>query len=282
VKLIVHLVALALPIVCFGQASVQLVGVVNLPDRKQALLELSTTSAGTAAATEQATLREGERRGNLELISIRPDGNSAEVRWRGSNIVLRLIQPRPSSEPVSIAFSNLPLMSVLEVFSSLTNRTLLQHPSLPSVRLTLTTNAPSPAGAAQAIANALREQGIACVAYGQKFVKIVPAARASENDPATLPLPVSSTAGKDILPIGGINLIGVTPVQAARIYASLMDRQLDTSPTSGNFTDIGFKNATPLTKGEILHALDLQFAWRGLKIVPVDDKLMKLVPLRAP
>jgi len=83
-----------------------------------------------------------------------------------------------------------------------------------------------------------------------------------------------------MLPAGAINLVNALTGQTAMICASLMNRTLEPSQSwVPQGPGIVFKNVTPLTKAEIIDALNVQFAWRGVKMVTVDDKLARLVPL---
>jgi hypothetical protein len=61
-----------------------------------------------------------------------------------------------------------------------------------------------------------------------------------------------------------------------QIYAELAGRKLQQAPIVPAAL-IRFRNQTPLTKDEVLYALDTEFGWAGIKMVPAGDNSIKPV-----
>jgi general secretion pathway protein D len=83
----------------------------------------------------------------------------------------------PGTEPKELRFSNMPVDLVLEDYSRVTGRTLLQHPQVPKVQITLKSQGVlDPDEYLQAIETVLGMNGIGLVPVGDSFLKIVPIA----------------------------------------------------------------------------------------------------------
>ena len=66
------------------------------------------------------------------------------------------------------------------------------------------------------------------------------------------------------------------------VLSEIIGKKLDQSSPMPAIQDFALRTTPALTGAEIIYALDVQFAWRGVKIVDVDDKLVKVVPLSTP
>jgi len=184
-----------------------------------------------------------------------------------------------------INLTNVPLSAVLHLYSQLCGRTLLRHPELPTARLAITGSSANTAATAHIFAHALTNCGIAVIADGDKFLQLVPQSLAATVQPRSVSLNESRTAAPppvEELPAGSIDFTEAFVEQAAPIYAELIGRKFDRVSSQAlpqPLPTIVLKTQTALTKAEIAYALEVHFAWRGVKLVPVDDKLARLVPL---
>jgi hypothetical protein len=141
-------------------------------------------------------------------------------------------------------------------------------------------------GAIYLLEVALVLNGIGVADDGTNFVQVVPLSRlaylklqAPERDPA-----------EPLLDPGSIKRIGfLTPFKPARpgqmgprgtidelvaYYAELTDRTAVSFPQFGSVS-ITFSAQTPLTKRELLYAIETTLALNGVSIVEVDDKTIK-------
>lgn len=98
-------------------------------------------------------------------------------------------------------------------------------------------------------------------------VKIVPSAEA-----------IARKADRDqMLPAGTINFVAAKLDQVLKIYSELVGKTL-LRPANLNSPDIVLTTQTPLTKGEVINALESVLALNGISLVHVDDKFVKVVP----
>ena len=258
---------------------------ISFGGRGSAVLEIPPLrAAGGFART--VILSEGEREAGVEVKNINLNDGTVQLVYPGSNMLVRVSAPKPNAAARNqINLTNAPLDAVLKLFAEAANRTLLLHPLLPTTRLAVTGSADNPMAAAQIFAQALTNHGIAIIPDGDKFLQIVPQRLAVPAQPRPAELRLSKPVGAapdEELPAGSINFMGAKISQVAPIYAGLVGRELDRvhSPAlAGHLQGIAFKNQTPLTKAEIVYALDVQFAWRGVRMVTVDDKLVRLTLL---
>jgi len=170
----------------------------------------------------------------------------------------------------------------IDLYASIKDRTILVHPDVHPSPLTISADAHDKTDAAAILEQALREKGTMIIADGEDFTWIVPVGITNVVLPAAMParpLPegLSQTNMVDTLPAGSINFINVPLSQVMEVYQALTARKwVQDKSLAGTFT---FHSQTPLRKAEALHAFDVLLSWHGLKIVSVDDKSFKLVPL---
>jgi len=260
----------------------RLTGIARIGDRECVVLEVPLA---VGVSRPNIILHEGECESAVEVRSIKLAEGTAELIYHGSNVLVRLSGTNPNSSARNqINLTNAPLEAVLELFAESSNRTLLEHPLLPAARLAVTGSADDTAATAQIFAQALTNGGIASIPDGDKFLQIVPQRLAGTVQPRSEGLKLSGSAGtlETVLPAGSINFINAKMHQVVLIYAELVGRKLDrdASPAlSGPLPDVAFRNHTPLTKAEIVYALDVQLAWCGVKMVTIDDKSVRLARL---
>lgn len=177
--------------------------------------------------------------------------------------------------------NNAPLSTVLRFYAEFTGRTVLRPASLPGARLSLVASTTKAAEVAAAIEKALRSQGIATVADGDKFVMVIPEAQLSSVRPRSSQLKVAAKAAAptELIPAGTINFTGANSEAVAQIYAALTGRKFDAATSARLNGVVNLQTQTPLSKTECLYALDTLFEWQGIKMVPVGEDLIKAVPI---
>jgi len=80
-----------------------------------------------------------------------------------------------------------------------------------------------------------------------------------------------------MLPAGSIDFVAAKLDQVLKIYAEMVAKTL-LRPANLNSPDIVLKTQTPLTKREVIQALEAVLALNGIALVNVDDKFVKVVP----
>jgi general secretion pathway protein D len=90
---------------------------------------------------------------------------------------------------------------------------------------------------------------------------------------------VANAAAETPLPALSINFQGVPVDKVLQVYAEYVGRTLLRSPSINAQTLITLVQTTPLTKTEIIHALDAELAMNNIAMIPIGDKFIKVVPL---
>ncbi len=165
-----------------------------------------------------------------------------------------------------INFTAAPLGKILDYYSKLTGRTILQPSTLPQVAITINPDKPlTRAEAIHALDTVLALNGVTTENDGDKFVKVIPAAVA----PAKSEEPV--------LAPGDISFVDMSIDQVLEIYSKLVGRSILRPPTLPAIT-ISFQAVSPLTKKEAIDALDSVLSMNGISTIFSGDKFVKVIP----
>ncbi len=103
----------------------------------------------------------------------------------------------------------------------------------------------------------------------------VPAQSQAPIAPAT---PAAEQPPEEMIPAGTINFQSADVNQVLEIYAQLVNRTL-LRPASLPAGTIVLKTQTPLTKKEVIEALQAVLGLNGITMVPIGDKFVKVVPV---
>jgi hypothetical protein len=118
-----------------------------------------------------------------------------------------------------------------------------------------------------------REHKIAAIPDGEHFVMLVPFALTNSVTPKSPPIANSDT----LLPEMSANLVNAPLEIVLRVYADFLHKQIvNLQDTPRGKATITFVQTTPLTKQEVCYALETQFAWSNLRLIPDGDKGLKL------
>lgn len=96
--------------------------------------------------------------------------------------------------------------------------------------------------------------------------------------PAPNPAPSAATTAEMVIQPGEINWTAATIDQVLQQYTELVGRTVLRPATLPN-VNIVFKNQTPLTRKELVQALDALLALNGIALIPVGEKFIKVVPV---
>ena len=244
-------------------------------------------------------------------IDMLPDGGKfvrvLPVGWRNSPMGAELVAMKApdgqnqQSATNTFNFSSLDLNTFLMAFyPKLSRHTVLRPLALPTCTIKLRTSSPlTREEASYAFNTLLIMNGLKAVNDGEKFVQVVtieaasgvkaraprPARDALRWEPNKLPV-IGSTPPIPQRSESGTRLPEVTAGLAAptrmlrtvdelvRCYAALTDREAIPSDRFGANL-VPFALATPLTKEEVLYAIETTLALNGLAIMPADSKSIR-------
>jgi hypothetical protein len=192
---------------------------------------------------------------------------------------------RNKTAEAGIRLREAPLQQALEVYAQIKGRTLLQHPLLRNFSVSLDSES---ATAATALEDLLRQHGIATISDGDKFVMVVPRSLTNSLTPHSkqiVPGPAEGSKplkGNEIFPRGTINFPGTDLHQVLQIYGALINRAPVFEPGFARGGRIHLVTVTPLTKAEMIYALETLFAWNGVAVSTIDEKSFKVASVSAP
>ncbi len=176
--------------------------------------------------------------------------------------------------PGLIRFQEADDRQVLEVYSELTKRMVLRSPEAFSTKISLRSQTELTRAEAQWLLEAaLSLGGTALVPEGQRFVFALPMAR--RVGPPILPANPLSAAVKDgPFPPGTLKFDQASGSQVLAIYAELIGRK----PVNSGVPplSISLRSQFPLTRAEVLYALDAMAAMNHLRFVAVGEDQVKL------
>jgi general secretion pathway protein D len=96
--------------------------------------------------------------------------------------------------------------------------------------------------------------------------------------PLLYPRPDSASSADEIIPAGTINFQSADLDQVLDVYSQYVGRTL-LRPTSLPAGQIVLKTLTPLTKSEVIQALQAVLALNGIAVINIGDKFVKVVPV---
>ena len=275
------------------QPAIKLTGIINLPNFKRVLLEVSMP-VGSWKQSERLMLAEGQRDATstkVEVLKIDPEKMLVTVRQAGKEIPVTFDKDESANvstkvSRLTVLLRNAELAQTLDIYGELKHRTILRPPNLAAQTVSFSTQAPTAAEASKALEAAILERGIAVIPDGDKFVMLVPAfmakgvtSGAAEARKEHAP----DLAGKpnDIIPTGSIIFSPCDVNQVLPIYGELIGRKYKPD-RAGSFGLIYFRNTVPLTKDELIYALNTLLAWNNVALVFNDDKTFTAVSAASP
>jgi hypothetical protein len=260
----------------------RLSGIISLPDVKRAVLE---RDGGLSQGPGPWMLAKGQRMDEFEVVQIRPESGTVDLNICGEKgpVVVSNSATEIKGAALAIALDNVSLDAVLGILGECSQRTILRHPSVVGKTITVKAAAADRSAAAEVLQKALTNQGFAIIPDGNRFLMILPEQLVSTAKPGSSGIRSASANGAqpELLPAGLIYFRNGDIRQVSVICADLKGRKLDESepfpaPINGTIT---IRTQTALTREECTYALDTMLGWAGVKLVPVGDRLVKVVPV---
>jgi hypothetical protein len=265
-------------------------GFVNLPDLKIALLEIRHQPLASANARPGIThviVSEGGQGGdlgtpnahiNIEFLQADFDNLSARMRENGENVVYTLERAMPPAER-NICLADADFGQVVDLYGQLMNRSVLCHPQLHPAPISVAAEAQDRNAVIERLGSILEQQTqTATIMDGDTFAVLAPTNLVKSVTAALEKIPCPSPAGPK-QSSGSINFVAVPTPLVLRVYGDYIGRKLVLPNNVLPFSLISFHNQTPLTRPEIIYALDVLFSWQGLKASFIDQDSFKMVPL---
>jgi hypothetical protein len=186
---------------------------------------------------------------------------------------------------VAVTYVLAPLLAsaaTVDTYAELTGKTILAPSALPSLPDLI--DSELPANKANVIAFLEKEfskMGISVVQDGPCFVRLVPSGE-WQAGLSTTPLrgaQLHGSSSQPLIPAGAVNFPATDLNQALDIYAELKGRTILRTRFLPSPT-IRFKNQCPLTRQELVYALETVLALNGLSTVDDGQAFVQIVPIQ--
>jgi hypothetical protein len=257
-------------------------GIVNLPGLHGAILEIDHAFYFAQTGDHfKDTRRNGEKM-QIDVPELDLTNEIVKTRIDGEEYTNSLPAPsRPATATSWLHLQKADFFFVLELYQRSSDRVILLHPAVDhavfSCDATWTNHVPSKAEISDCFAQLFKQRDAATLADGDIFLQILP----------TTMVPNASLRAKDLPPVareklqaGGIDFRGVDAREVVEIYGKLIARKrVGNEPVMGN---IFFHNSQPLSKEEVIYALETLLTWNGIKIILNDDHTFSVAKAPAP
>ena len=278
----------AFSLCAYAEHATKVVGVINLTDMKAVWLEMRDSPTNSAfSSTTRQLAKEGDMftdqqiKGahvQIEIVRIDFANGMVQAKENGTEATYQFKSGgNAEAFPVQtgIYFGDATLNSALDMFGLITHRTLLVHPNVYSMSAPVSIQARDKAGFTDAFEKFLKDREIAVVPDGSKFEMVFPAPLGKTFQPFaqsfSAPETNNSTSGYSL------NFDNVDLRQVLNLYGNMIGRELTQDPLPMGAYKI--QTQTPLTKDEAIHAIDVLFAFHGIKAANVGDSSFKIVSL---
>ena len=273
-KTLLLFILATMPLAALSQntsANPRLTGIVAIEKLKLAIIQTPPPRS------LELTLSEGQREGDMEVVTIASTNRSVAVRFFTDAQLppLTLGNTDTTNHGPGIVLEEVSLQTVLNLFLVFSDRVILQHPRLPEVRFSLVNSVTKRDEAAQILKRALSEKRIAVVPDGSKFLRVAPEEMISAINSNSVAIP--TTNANAMIPPGSINFSGAPLGAVLMIYAELLGGKLDRTTPLPRDGKVSFKMQTALSKEECLYALETLVGWHGIKLVSTGTGLFKAV-----
>ena len=253
----------------------------SVPDFK-----LTLKSDGALSRPEAAALLEKAFRDHGLFVTLRSSKFAVVTAFSQKARAERLPAPPPPTNapaaagtaekfpPGLIKFQEADDRQVLEIYSEFTKRMVLRSPAAQNIKVSLRSQTELTRAEAQWLLEAaLSIGGIALLPEGERFVFALPLTRTvvAPKVPAN---PLAAEVKGEPFPAGNLKFEQASASQVLAIYAELIGRK----PVNTGVPpfSISLRNQIPLTRAEVLYALDAMAALNHLRFVAAGDQQVTL------
>jgi hypothetical protein len=259
---------------------VKVLGIINLPGWKRAILEYPNPSA-YGRRTVYTILGEGDSDGEISVSQIRLEDGTVRGRLKGHTEFESALRTNNAPRDLhSVELDGVDLNTMLRLYGDWSKKTLLRWPMLPTASFSISGSPTNQTEAAKFLESAIAGQSIVCIPDGDKFIMVVPKDAGAEAHPRSSRIKASEqTDPKDMLAPGTFYFMGADLHQFLAVYADLLGSELDrTSPVRAG-SPVFLRSENVLSKAECLYAFETILGWQNLKLVPAAAGFVKAVPL---
>lgn len=268
------------------QLYVRLTGIIDLPNQKEALLEVQLQ--------EFVSLAEGKEWNGIEVEQIDRLAGTVVVRQGEFKTTLTL-QAKERDPAENLFFDGIKVSQLVNVFSDWTGRTVICSPRVRDRTITGSGKATSNAQGAKLIEEFLAKQKISVVRHDAKLVFIVPKEEEARlpdviawvtehaleyrQEGETKPGEIKLKPG-EIIPV--IVFENMPLMQAVDFYGSVVRRKiLDPGRLPSPMTRISFRGQGGLTREEAIFGLEALLALHNFKVNYVGEKNFEVVQIKS-
>ena len=253
----------------------------SVPDFK-----LTLKSDGALSRPEAAALLEKAFRDHGLFVTLRSSKFAVVTAFSQKARAERLPAPPPPTNapaaagtaekfpPGLIKFQEADDRQVLEIYSEFTKRMVLRSPAAQNIKVSLRSQTELTRAEAQWLLEAaLSIGGIALLPEGERFVFALPLTR-MVTAPKVPANPLAAEVKGEPFPAGNLKFEQASASQVLAIYAELIGRK----PVNTGVPpfSISLRNQIPLTRAEVLYALDAMAALNHLRFVAAGDQQVTL------
>ncbi len=271
---------------------VKLIGLSTVPGARCAFLIVFEAQRPVLG---EVVLAEGKTAGGLELVTIDDQTMTATIRQNGKESVLGftaegLTPPLPRSKTSSlgkntgtIKFQNLNISRLLEFYSQLTARTMLQSSAISGQVISGQGQCAGRDEVVRFLERSMARARLQILPQGEKFAVVLP---------AELALPASAlwkarkktaaaNPGNAAPAVGTVNFQNADLSQVLQFYGALAGRKVESDPGLSPIP-ITIRSQTELTQPEMLYALETVLVLNGIQMETTPDQTVKAVPAAIP
>jgi hypothetical protein len=168
----------------------------------------------------------------------------------------------------------------LDVYGNLLGKTILAPSALPSLPdWTISDLPPDKTNAIAFLENEFSKKGISVVQDGPSFVRLLRSGewQAGLSNAPLRGAQLRASPTKEMIPAGAVNFPGTDLTQVLNVYAELKNRTI-LRPRFLPSPSVRFKNQCPLTREELVYALETVLALNGISTVDDGQAFVQIVP----
>ena len=224
-------------------------------------------------------LKEGQAQSDVEVLRIDSASGTVSVAIAGKPVLLTLegesgfksANKIENQTPPIVDLVSADLEAVMSLYADFKSRTVLQHPELGDGPFSVSCNPQTTNEVVDAFEKMFNEQKIATISDGNHFVMVVPFAFTNEVNPRSGSLPQTNA----IISQFSVNFLRAPVQLVLQTYSDFAGKKLDNITGVPGRPGLTLRQTTPLSRDEIIYAIETQIAWRNIHLVPETNGVFK-------